>query len=54
MQLSILEGSIHQLSDKARTIGTLFVQLVGSDEDIQEALKFLETLRGEVRVIRNE
>lgn len=54
VQLSILEGSIHQLADKARTIGTLFVQLVGSDEDIQEALKFLETLRVEVRVISNE
>ena len=37
LEISILEGSIHQLADKG-TIGSLFVQLVGPVEQLKEAL----------------
>lgn len=54
VELSILEGSIHQLADKKATIGTLFVQLLGSKNQIDAALEFFETMRVETKVITHE
>ena len=54
VELSILEGSIHQLADKKATIGTLFVQLLGPQEQINAALEFFETMRVETKVITHE
>lgn len=53
LELSILEGSIHQISDKKGTIGNLFIQLVGDDEDIKGALAFFEENKVEAKVITN-
>lgn len=53
LELSILEGSIHQISDKKGTIGNLFIQLVGDDEDIKGALAFFEKNKVEAKVITN-
>lgn len=52
LEISILEGSIHQLADKG-TIGSLFVQLVGPVEQIKEALTLLEKLKVEAKVIEH-
>ncbi len=52
LEISILEGSIHQLADKG-TIGSLFVQLVGPVEQIKEALTLLEKLEVEAKVIEH-
>lgn len=52
LEISILEGSIHQLADKG-IIGSLFVQLLGPDEKIKEALELLEKLQVEAKVIEN-
>lgn len=52
LEISILEGSIHQLADKG-TIGSLFVQLVGPAEQIKEALTLLEKLEVEAKVIEH-
>ena len=52
LEISILEGSIHQLADKG-TIGSLFVQLVGPVEPIKEALTLLEKLEVEAKVIEH-
>ena len=54
IELSILEGSIHQLADKKATIGTLFIQLLGPKEKINNALVFLNDMRVETKVITNE
>lgn len=54
LELSILEGSIHQLSDANATIGTLFVQLLGSKEDIAGALDLFHEFRVETKVIDHE
>ncbi|KRN07596.1 ABC superfamily ATP binding cassette transporter, ABC protein [Liquorilactobacillus sucicola DSM 21376 = JCM 15457] len=54
LQLSILQGSVRQLQDSSGSIGSLFVQLVGSEEDIREALKFLNTMRVETEVYNHE
>lgn len=52
LEISILEGSIHQLADKG-TIGSLFVQLVGPAEQLKEALTLLEKLQVEAKVIEH-
>ncbi len=52
LEISILEGSIHQLADKG-TIGSLFVQLVGPVEQLKEALTLLEKLQVEAKVIEH-
>ncbi len=52
LEISILEGSIHQLADKG-TIGSLFVQLVGPAEQLKEALTLLEKLHVEAKVIEH-
>ncbi len=52
LEISILEGSIHQLVDKG-TIGSLFVQLVGPAEQLKEALTLLEKLQVEAKVIEH-
>ena len=52
LEISILEGSIHQLADKG-TIGSLFVQLVGPVEQLKEALTLLEKLQLEAKVIEH-
>ncbi|SEM61486.1 D-methionine transport system ATP-binding protein [Ligilactobacillus sp. WC1T17] len=54
LELSILEGSIHQLADKNATIGTLFIQLLGTKEDIEAAVKLFNELRVETKVITDE
>ncbi|WP_282709288.1 ATP-binding cassette domain-containing protein [Ligilactobacillus sp. Marseille-Q7487] len=54
VQLSILEGSIHQLADKKATIGTLFVQLLGPKKQIDAALEFFANMRVETKVITHE
>ena len=51
LEISILEGSIHQLADKG-TIGSLFVQL-GPAEQLKEALTLLEKLQVEAKVIEH-
>lgn len=53
LELSILEGSIHQIADKKGTIGNLFIQLIGDDEDIKGALAFFEENKVEAKVITN-
>lgn len=52
LEISILEGSVHQLADKG-TIGSLFVQLVGPVEQLKEALTLLEKLQVEAKVIEH-
>lgn len=52
LEISILEGSIHQLADKG-TIGSLFVQLVGPVEQLKEVLTLLEKLQVEAKVIEH-
>ncbi len=52
LEISLLEGSIHQLADKG-TIGSLFVQLVGPVEQLKEALTLLEKLQVEAKVIEH-
>ncbi len=52
LEISILEGSIHQLADKG-TIGSLFVQLVGPVEQLKETLTLLEKLQVEAKVIEH-
>ncbi|GBG95596.1 methionine ABC transporter ATP-binding protein [Ligilactobacillus salitolerans] len=51
--MSILEGSIHQLGDSQGAIGTLYVQLLGNQKQIEEALEFLRKMRVETKVINN-
>ena len=54
LELSILEGSIHQLADSNSTIGTLFIQLLGTKEDIDGAIRLFHELRVETKVIDHE
>lgn len=54
LELSILEGSIHQLADSNSTIGTLFIQLLGTKEDIDGAIRLFHELRVETKVIVHE
>ena len=54
LEISILEGSIHQMADRAATIGSLFVQLVGDQSQIDECLNFFNEVRVEAEVITNE
>ncbi|KRL37987.1 phosphate abc transporter atp-binding protein [Liquorilactobacillus uvarum DSM 19971] len=54
LQLSILQGSVRQLQDGSGSIGSLFVQLVGNEEDIKGALEFLSTMRVETEVYKHE
>ncbi|MCP0887888.1 ATP-binding cassette domain-containing protein [Ligilactobacillus sp. WILCCON 0076] len=54
LQLSILEGAIHQVADKATTIGSLYIQLLGPKDDIEKCLQFLQELRVETVVIQDE
>ncbi|KRL85127.1 methionine ABC transporter ATP-binding protein [Ligilactobacillus apodemi] len=52
LEISILEGSIHQLADKG-TLGSLFVQLNGTEQKVQAALEFLNELQVEAKVIEH-
>lgn len=54
LEFSILEGSIHQMADKAATMGSLFIQLVGDQAQIEECLNFFAQVRVEAEVITNE
>lgn len=54
LEFSILEGSIHQMADKAATMGSLFIQLVGNQAQIEECLNFFAQVRVEAEVITNE
>ena len=54
LELSILEGSIHQLADSNSTIGTLFIQLLGTKEDIDGAIRLFHELHVETKVIDHE
>ncbi|KRL81704.1 methionine ABC transporter ATP-binding protein [Ligilactobacillus equi] len=54
LEFSILEGSIHQMADKAATMGSLFIQLVGDQAQIEECLNFFAQVRVETEVITSE
>ncbi|KRL00609.1 methionine ABC transporter ATP-binding protein [Liquorilactobacillus capillatus] len=54
LQLSILQGSVHQLQNATGSIGSLFVQLIGNEKDIKAALEFLNTMRVETEVYKHE
>lgn len=54
LEFSILEGSIHQMADKAATMGSLFIQLVGDQAQIKECLNFFAQVRVEAEVITSE
>lgn len=53
LEISILEGNIHQLADKG-TIGSLFVQFVGPKEQFKEALTLVEEFQVEAKMIEHE
>ncbi len=51
LRISIIEGNIHQTAEGA--IGSLFLQLIGDQEDIDGALDYLKTMRVETEVIEH-
>ncbi len=51
IRISIIEGNIHQTHEGA--IGSLFLQLIGDEGDINGALDYLKTMRVETEVIEH-
>ena len=54
IELSILEGSIHQVADKTATIGSLYIQLLGPKDQVAACLEFFKEVRVETVVINDE
>ena len=54
IELSILEGSIHQVADKTATIGSLYIQLLGPKDQVTACLEFFKEVRVETVVINDE